>query len=303
MQNLGYACINMELSSRKNKVTTNRGMIKRTFASRGQQYASQLALQNCKDLLKIVKWNEENGIKFFRVSSCLFPWASEYDISKLPDYSEIREYLEEVGKYANSVGQRLTSHPGPFNKLTSPNIDIIKNTVRDLEIHGEAFDMMGLPRSPYAKINIHVGASYGDKEMACWQFIENFKRLSDSVKTRMTLENDDKESLYSVKELSEYIYPDLGIPIVFDYHHHRFCSGGQTEREALELAISTWNGVKPVVHYSESRNEEQEEKCKPQAHSDYVYQYINTYGNDVDIMIEAKKKERALFRYKKLHNV
>lgn len=300
---LGYACINMTLAGTKNAVTTSRTMIKKTFASKGSQYASQLALSNCQDLLTIIKWNDKNGIKFFRVTSNLFPWASEYQISKLPDYTEIREYLEMAGSYAKSVGQRLTFHPGPFNKLTSDNSTVTNNTIRDLEIHGEIFDIMGLPRTPYAKINIHVGAAYDDKEMACWNFINNFGLLPESVKTRLTIENDDKASLYSVKELHDMIFPHVGTPIVFDYHHHTFCEGGLTEREALEMAISTWGGIKPVVHYSESRNKEQNDDSKPQAHSDYVYQFINTYDHDIDIMIEAKAKELALFRYKNLHNL
>lgn len=301
---LGYACINMTLDSisKTAKITTNRSMIKKTFVAKGKQYASQLALANCQDLFKIIKWNEKQGIKFFRISSDMFPWASEYQISSLPDYAEIRETLQIIGKYAQSIGQRLTSHPGPFNKLPSEDPTVIKNTSRDLEIHGEVFDMLNLPQTPYAKINIHVGAAYDDKGKACKNFIKNFKNLSQAVRSRLTVENDDKASLYSTKELYHMIYQEIGIPIVFDYHHHTFCEGGQTEQEALELAISTWNGITPVVHYSESRSLEQgDSTIKPQAHSDYVYRYINTYGHNVDIMIEAKEKELALFKYHKLH--
>jgi UV DNA damage endonuclease len=76
-----------------------------------------------------------------------------------------------------------------------------------------------------------------------------------------------------------------------------------SEKDALEIAISTWNGIKPVVHYSESRAEEQNIKCPAQAHSDYVYRRIDTYGHDVDVMIEAKMKELALFRYRELHSI
>ena len=109
--------------------------------------------------------------------------------------------------------------------------------------------------------------------------------------------------MYSVKELYDGVYKRIGIPIVFDYHHHKFCTGGLSEREALELACSTWpKGITPVVHYSESRSKERlDESIRPQAHSDYVYQYIDTYGIDVDIMIEAKHKELAVQRYKELH--
>jgi UV DNA damage endonuclease len=111
--------------------------------------------------------------------------------------------------------------------------------------------------------------------------------------------------MYSVKDLYEGIYKEVGVPIVFDYHHHKFCTGGMSEKEALEMAISTWpKGITPVVHYSESRSKEQEdEKIRPQAHSDYVYDFIDNYGNDIDVMIEAKHKELAVDKYKSIHLV
>jgi UV DNA damage endonuclease len=163
--------------------------------------------------------------------------------------------------------------------------------------------MMGLSRTPYNKINIHLGGVYGDKESAMDRFCKNFELLPDSVKTRLTVENDDKATMYSVKELYNGIYKRIGVPVVFDYHHHRFCDGGLTEQEALELAMSTWpQEIVPVVHYSESRSIEQEdEKIRPQAHSDYVYDYIDTYGNVVDVMIEAKHKELAVKTYMEKH--
>jgi UV DNA damage endonuclease len=292
----------MELSERKERVTTNRSMIKRTFLAKGINYASELALKNCLDVIKILEWNEKNNVKFFRLSSCLFPWSSEYKINQLPDYKEIRSALEHAGKFAKRHGQRITSHPGPFNKLTSDKESIISNTIRDLETHGEVFDMMGLPQTPYAKINIHVGASYGDKKKACKNFNRNFARLSTGVRKWLTVENDDKPSLYSAKDLYDMIYQEIGIPIVFDYHHHKFCTGDLTEKEALDISVKTWGDITPVVHYSESRAEEQNIKCKPQAHSDYVYNYIDPHGHDIDIMLEAKAKERALFKYLEIHS-
>jgi UV DNA damage endonuclease len=162
--------------------------------------------------------------------------------------------------------------------------------------------MMGLSRTPYNKINIHIGGAYGDKPSAMKRFCENFHRLPDSVKSRLTVENDDKASMYSVQDLYDGVYKVIGIPIVFDYHHHRFCDGGLSEQEALELAISTWGNIIPVVHYSESRSIEQEDpKIRPQAHSDYVLDYIDTYDNRVDIMVEAKAKELAVIKYMELH--
>ena len=128
------------------------------------------------------------------------------------------------------------------------------------------------------------------------RFCKNFERLPQSVQNRLTVENDDKASMYSVKELYDGVYKRIGIPIVFDYHHHRFCDGGLSEKEAFGDAISLGLMVLyAVVHYSESRSKEQlEESIRPQAHSDYVYDYIDNYGHDIDIMIEANTKNLQL---------
>ena len=293
MTNLGYACINMTL--RKDKITTNRSMIKRTFLKEGIRRSSDLALQNTRDLIEIIKWNHKNGFKLFRMTSDLIPWASEFSLSSMPDYRKISILLNGAGNLAAKYGQRITSHPGPFNVLVSPNERVVNNTIRDLSIHGEIFDLMGLSRTPYNKINIHCNGVYGDKQSAMDRFCKNFERLPESVQTRLTVENDDKASMYSVKDLM-YIHDRIGIPIVFDYHHHRFCTGDMTEQEALELAMSSWGDIKPVVHYSESKTLE-DETAKPQAHSDYIYSKIDTYGHDLDIVVEAKAKELTVLNY------
>jgi len=285
----------------KKGITTNRSMIKRTFLEKGIPYASELSIQNVRDLIEIIKWNEQNDIKFFRMSSNLFPWSSEYPLSSLPHYERIKNLLAGAGNLVDKYGHRITSHPGPFNVLVSPNENVVKNTITDLSIHGEVFDMMGLSRTPYNKLNIHCNGVYGDKQSAMDRFCKNFERLPESVQTRLTVENDDKASMYSVKDLM-YIHERIGIPIVFDYHHHKFNTGGLTEEEALRLAASTWGDIKPVVHYSESKSlHEGNESIKPQAHSDYISDYINTYGIDVDVMIEAKAKELTLLEYRSVN--
>jgi UV DNA damage endonuclease len=300
--NIGYACINMQLSSQKPKIYTGRSMIKRTFKAKGIEYASELGLQNCKDLFEIVKWNNKNGFPFFRITSNLFPWSSEYKLKDMPDHQEICDVLGEVGKYVADNNMRITSHPGPFNVLTSPHPHVVDNCINDLSTHGEVFDMMGLSRSPYNKINIHIGGAYGDKESAMARFCVNFERLPDSVKSRLTVENDDKATMYSVRDLYDGVYKVIGIPIVFDYHHHQFCTGDMSEQKALELAIKTWGDIKPVVHYSESRRDEKkDDTIRVQAHSDYIYDKIETYGNEIDIMVEAKAKELAVVKYIELH--
>ena len=310
--NIGYACINMQLSYPQQyggqekgvlPITTGRSMIRRTFDSRGVSYASEKTLDNCKDLERIVSWNILNNYHFFRITSNLAPWKSEYDWDDMPDIEEIRKHLHSTGVMSKTHNLRLTSHPGPFNVLTSPHPHVVTNCVRDLTDHGDVFDMIGLSRTPYNKINIHIGGAYGDKESAMKRFCENFELLPDSVKSRLTVENDDRASMYSVKDLYYGVYKRIGIPIVFDYHHHKFCSGDMSEQEALEMAISTWpSDITPVVHYSESRRKEQlDETIRVQAHSDYIYDEIDTYGHDIDIMVEAKHKELAVQKYKELH--
>ena len=278
-------------------------MIKRTFQEKGLDYASEISLKNARDLHHIMVWNIQNNFKFFRIGSDLFPWASEYKISELKDIEQIKQWLHSAGVMAKTHGIRLTSHPGPFNVLVSPHQHVVEKCVVDLSIHGELFDMIGLSRTPYNKINIHLGGAYGDKESAMDRFCKNFELLPESVSSRLTVENDDKESMYSVKDLYYGIYNRIGVPIVFDYHHHRFCDGGLSEQDALELAISTWpEGITPATHYSESRSiEKEDDKIRPQAHSDYVYDKIETYGNEIDIMVEAKKKELAVAKYLELH--
>jgi UV DNA damage endonuclease len=297
--NLGYACINTGLSN--NKIMTNRTMRRKTFDSKGLDYVSELALQNVKDLKTIVMWNNEMEIKLFRLSSQIFPWMEEYEFSDLKDYKEICDLMMEIGEIATDNGQRLTMHPGPYHCLASPNPNVVKRTIIGLNKHSEQFDMMGFysDPSPYNKINIHVGGAYNDKKSTLERFCKNFELLDENTKKRLVIENDDSPNEFSVKELFDGVYQQIGIPITFDYFHHTFNTGGLTEEEALKMASITWpDGITQCCHYSESRRKEKlDESIRPQAHSDIIYNKINTYGLEPDIVIEAKLKEQAIFNY------
>ena len=294
--NLGYACINTVLSA--NKIMTNRTMRRKTFDAQGIDYVSDLALLNVKDLKTIVQWNNEMKIKLFRLSSQIFPWSDEYDIKTLKDYKEISKIMLEVGQIAKDGGQRLTMHPGPYNCLASPTQKVVDKTVRELNFHSEQFNMMGYDPSPYNKINIHVGGAYGDKKGTLDAFCHNFKLLNEDTKKRLVIENDDSPNEYSVNDLYWGIHKRIGIPITFDYFHHKFNTGTLTEEEALRMAATTWpKEIAQCCHYSESRRKEKlDESIRPQAHSDLIYEKIQTYGLEPDIVIEAKLKEQSIFK-------
>ena len=294
--NLGYACINTALKS--GGIFTNRTMRRKTFDAKGLDYVSDLALQNVKDLETHIHWNNEHDIKLFRLSSQIFPWMEEYEWSDLKDWDEISSRMLDIGKLATESGQRLTMHPGPFHCLASPTPKVVERTIKGLDKHAEQFDMMGFEPSNYNKINIHVGGAYGDKKSALKRFCENFELLGDSTKKRLVIENDDSPNEFSVKDLFDGIYQIIGIPITFDYFHHKFNTGGMTEEEALKMAAITWpEGITQCCHYSESRRKEKlDESIRPQAHSDIIYEKIQTYGLEPDIVIEAKLKEQAIFK-------
>ena len=294
--NLGYACINTVLSA--NNIMTNRTMRRKTFDAKGIDYVSELALKNIIDLKTIVQWNNEMKVKLFRLSSGIFPWSDDYKVEDLKDYSEISNLMLEIGEIATDAGQRLTMHPGPYNCLASPTQKVVDKTIRELNSHSKQFNMFGFEPSNYNKINIHVGGAYGDKASTLTRFCENFELLNDDTKKRLVIENDDSPNEYSVKDLYEGIDQVIGIPITFDYFHHKFNTGDLNEEQALKLSATTWpEGITQCCHYSESRRKEfLDESIRPQAHSDIIYDKIETYGLEPDIVVEAKLKEQAIFQ-------
>ncbi len=294
----GYCCINQTLQ-KSEAVKTSRTMRRKTFDAKGLGYTSQLADNNTSDLLRILEWNAENGVQVFRVTSSMFPWASEYEWDELPDIDRIRKNLHAAGKFARETGQRLSFHPGPFNCLASPKENVVENCVKDLSIHGDQMDMMGMPMDHNAKINIHIGASYGDREKALDTWCKNFEKLPENVQKRLTVENDDRPNLYSTKMLYESVYRRLGVPIVFDSHHFACGPQDSTYKEAFMMALETWpDGIRPTCHHSNSRKKYEDPSCRsPAAHSDYYYEPFDSCGKSVDVALECKAKELALFDY------
>ena len=296
MGRYGYCCINLSLSDKK--ISTNRGMVKKTFLEKGIEYASELALKNAIDLREILEWNSDNGIRMYRMSSDLFPWCSEYEIKDLPDYDLISSVLRAFGNYAIINDQRITFHPSPYGVLASNRPDVVIKAIKEISQHAEIFDMMGFERSYKYPINIHINTTKPTKEESADRFCCNFKMLPESAKSRLVLEVDDKKSQFHAEDLYELAYKKIGIPITFDYLHNKCNPSSLNEGEALALCLSTWpKGITPITHYSDSRKIHEDSSSKEVAHSDWIWEYPETYGLEFDIEFEVKMKDLALLKY------
>lgn len=305
MNKIGYCCIAVGVNEGLKKseyIKVNRGMIKKTFLSRGLDYVSELIILNLKDTLKILDYNIKNNILVYRLSSDSFPWMSEYNFVDLPNFNKIKSLLKDIGVKAKNNDIRLSYHPGPFNVLSSENEKVVTKTINELNKHAEIMDLMDLDKSHYYPINIHIGTTKPTLKEAAKKFCVNFKKLSKSCQSRLTIENDDSVNQYSVKMLYEWLYKEIDIPIVFDQHHFNYGPQDQTLEEALKLAHSTWNGIKPLTHMSSPRTNEDISSRKT-AHADYIYEKIITFGLNFDTEIEAKAKDLAVIKYNKDFNL
>lgn len=293
---LGYCCINLSLE--KIKISTNRGMVKKTFMERGLKYASELSLLNVRDLYKILIWNADNGIRMYRMSSDMFPWCSEYELGDLPDFEEISHTLKLCGDFAKNSDQRLSFHPSPYCVIASEREDVVNKSIKELNQHAQIMDIMGLDKSHNYPINIHINTTKPSKEEASNRFCLVYKGLNDSVKSRLVIENDDKKSQFTPTDLYEMLYKKIGIPITYDFLHHKCNPDLLSEPEAIDLCSSTWpENIIPITHFSDSRKVFEDSSSKEVAHSDWIWSKIETHGKSIDIELEVKMKDLALLRY------
>ena len=268
--------------------------------ARGQKYVEELGLANVRDIIKMVRWNDRYGIKFMRLSSEMFPFASheEYGYKLAPFASEA---LAEAGKVIGELGHRVTTHPGQFTQLGSPRKSVIDNAIRDLEYHAEMLSLLKLPpqQDRDAVMIMHLGGAFGDKPAALDRFRENYARLSDEVKKRLVLENDDV--VWNAHELLP-MCQELNIPFVLDFHHHNILFDNTKLREGtkdvMELypaILETWakKNITPKMHYSEpcpgAITGRDRRKHSPRVMT------LPPCPDTMDLMIEAKDKEQAVF--------
>jgi len=305
MKNIGYCCIPMGCNvgkKKKDHITVNRGMVRKTFDAKGLPYVSELVIENLKDTLKVLDYNLSVGIYIYRLSSDSFPWMSEYEFSDLPNFKLIQILMTQIGDKIKSNAIRVSYHPGPFNVLASENDSVVEKTIKELNKHAELMDLIGLEQSTKYPINIHINTTKPTCEEAAQRFVDRFPLLSESCKKRLTVENDDSPNQYSVKMLYDTVHTKIGIPIVFDQHHFNYGLQDQTMEEALKLAHSTWGGVRPLTHMSSPKTLE-DNSGKQTAHADYIYEEIKTFGLDFDTEIEAKAKDLAVIRYRQQFQV
>ena len=282
----------------KQKIRVNRGATKKTILTKGLGHVSKLILLNLEDTLKILEWNVENDILVYRMSSDSFSHMDMYEFEDLPNFELIKSKLKLIGDFIKENKLRTGYHPSHFNVLASLNPSVVEKTIKELNKHAQIMDFMDLPKTHYYPINIHVNITKPTKEESLERFCENFERLSESCKSRLTIENDDFANQYSVKDLYEGLYKKINIPIVFDQFHFLHGPQDQTMEEALKLSLTTWN-VKPLTHMSSSKLlESNDTKIKKTAHSDYIYEDIETFGFDFDTELECKQKELAVLKYK-----
>jgi UV DNA damage endonuclease len=268
--------------------------------ARGQKYVEELGLANARDIAKMVRWNDRYGIRFMRLSSEMFPFASheEYGYKLAPFAAET---LAEVGKVIAELGHRVTTHPGQFTQLGSPRKSVIDNAIRDLVYHEELLSLLKLPpqQDRDAVMIMHLGGAFGDKPAAIERFRENYARLPQSVKNRLVLENDDVVwSLHEILPLCQ----ELNIPCVLDFHHHNILFDSTQIREGTKdivdmfpAILETWSrkNITPKMHYSESEPQAITNRSR-RKHSPRVMT-LPPCPDTMDLMIEAKDKEQAVF--------
>ncbi|KGO39377.1 Major facilitator superfamily domain, general substrate transporter [Penicillium expansum] len=268
--------------------------------ARGQAFVEGLALANARDLVKIIRWNDKYGIKFMRLSSEMFPFAShkEYGYKLAPFASEV---LADVGRVVAELGHRVSVHPGQFTQFGSPRKEVIENSVRDLEYHSEMLQLLKLPpqQDRDAVMILHMGGVFGDKAATLDRFRENYAMLSQDIKNRLVLENDDVS--WSVHDLLP-ICEELNIPLVLDYHHHNIVFDANEVREGTEDIIplyerisATWSrkNITQKMHYSEQTSPAITPRQR-RKHSARVTT-LPPCPPTMDLMIEAKDKEQAVF--------
>lgn len=267
-------------------------------------------------LAEIFGYLRKHKIHMYRMTSDLAPYVTHPDMPQFHNMvKECRGDLALIGKLARAYDIRLSFHPSQYIILNSPNDELTRKSIADLELQAELLDLMGC--GPEAKLIIHVGGAYGDRPSGCTRWAHTYNTLlSDRVKARLILENDDIR--FSAADVLS-IHERTGVPCVWDYQHH-WCMNpeGLPLVETLERFVKTWPaGVRPKMHWSCARTEMRELKRKNRktglnetvlqppiwtGHADFnnpfeTITFLRSIKHiDTDIMLESKAKDLSLLR-------
>ena len=288
---LSLCCISSILQAEGYKFRT---MTYKSFSSKSRDESleklSDIIRNNFFVTEKIIRHCAANNISGYRISSDLCPVIKHPDVmlslEELPNYNLIEEQINNVSLAIKETNIRVSAHPSEYITLTSEDDIKIKHSLVDLEFHGEIFDSLGLSRTHYNPLNIHVRKE-GDPEELCNIFMKNFERLSDGIKSRLVLENNDTGNTWDVATLKKYFYKDNNIPITFDNLHHKMLNKGVSEFDAFLDAYETWGDIIPVFHYSEGKD-------NGRAHKDMAEYLPENFGKNVLFDVELKSKDIAI---------
>jgi UV DNA damage endonuclease len=293
MVRLGLCCI-FKKETIRFRTTTARAL---SGMPRGAQLLrlSGICRENAAVLLLALESLGRLGIRAFRITSPLFPLFTHpevgYRLEDLPEGEKIRRLLRKVKRSAVTRGIRLSLHPDQFVVLSSPRKEVVENTLRELEYHGQLASLVGAD-----VISVHGGGAYGNRGEAQERFAGSFRRLSKRVRGRIAVENDERT--YTVRDLLP-LCRRTGIPLVYDVHHHRCNPDGLRIEEATVEALATWEGSgrEPLFHVSSPKNGWRSEDPRP--HADYIDPADFPPGwreLDITVDVEAKAKELAVLK-------
>lgn len=257
---------------------------------------SEICLHNASNLLLALETVQRLGIGAFRIMSPLFPRMTHpevgYSMEQLPDGETILSTLKTCRSFASKQQIRLSFHPDQFVVLSSPHPAVVANSIQELEYQAWLAEAVGADI-----INIHAGGVYGDKSAALQRFRKVYDQLSESVRSRLTLENDDVS--YTPQDLL-LLCEQQNIPLVYDLHHHRCNPDNLTVEEATEQAGNIWKtaGREQYCHISSPQTGWGSSNPKP--HADYINpdDFPDCWrARTMTIDIEAKAKELAVLRF------
>jgi UV DNA damage endonuclease len=264
--------------------------------SRNQQleYLAEICRHNAHALHNALRYCRDHGIKDFRINSQILPLKTHphmgYAMEDLPFHDQIIQTFKDCGRFCRKHDLRTTFHPDQFILLSSPKSEVIQRSIADLIYQAEVARWVNAD-----VINIHGGGAYGNKSATLRHLRKTIQHLPQAVRSRLTLENDDR--VYTPEDLLP-VCRDMGIPLVYDVHHHRCLPDGSSVEATTELALGTWNR-EPLFHLSSPKNGW--ESGNPGHHHDYINadDFPVCWKNlDITVEVEAKAKELAVLKLK-----